>query len=144
MSFFFFFLMLQRPPRSTLFPYTTLFRSRSPHMSKQLAFEKTSRYRRTVHLDEIPAATRAELVHCARDDLLAGSCLAGNQDSCIRRCYGLDLGEDGAQAAATSYDRLQEGGLRAFSLAPNWFVRTIKSGAHCRDFPVSVNASNKI
>src|SRR5256885_15325755 len=27
-SFFFFFLMIRRPPRSTLFPYTTLFRSR--------------------------------------------------------------------------------------------------------------------
>src|SRR5437870_9921254 len=27
MSFFLFFLMLRRPPRSTLFPYTTLFRS---------------------------------------------------------------------------------------------------------------------
>src|SRR5205809_3014038 len=28
MHIFFFFLMLRRPPRSTLFPYTTLFRSR--------------------------------------------------------------------------------------------------------------------
>src|SRR3712207_9391144 len=28
MTFFFFFLMIRRPPRSTLFPYTTLFRSR--------------------------------------------------------------------------------------------------------------------
>src|SRR2546426_10291893 len=28
MSCFFFFLMIRRPPRSTLFPYTTLFRSR--------------------------------------------------------------------------------------------------------------------
>src|SRR3712207_7635726 len=27
MSCFFFFLMIRRPPRSTLFPYTTLFRS---------------------------------------------------------------------------------------------------------------------
>src|SRR6266487_6302726 len=27
---FFFFLMIRRPPRSTLFPYTTLFRSRIP------------------------------------------------------------------------------------------------------------------
>src|SRR2546429_4141546 len=27
MSIFFFFLMIRRPPRSTLFPYTTLFRS---------------------------------------------------------------------------------------------------------------------
>src|SRR5258707_13776176 len=26
-KFFFFFLMIRRPPRSTLFPYTTLFRS---------------------------------------------------------------------------------------------------------------------
>src|SRR3712207_8985342 len=28
MRVFFFFLMIRRPPRSTLFPYTTLFRSR--------------------------------------------------------------------------------------------------------------------
>src|ERR1039457_7317140 len=27
----FFFLMIRRPPRSTLFPYTTLFRSRESH-----------------------------------------------------------------------------------------------------------------
>src|SRR3712207_7761670 len=27
MKYFFFFLMIRRPPRSTLFPYTTLFRS---------------------------------------------------------------------------------------------------------------------
>src|SRR2546429_1900104 len=30
MLFPFFFLMIRRPPRSTLFPYTTLFRSPSP------------------------------------------------------------------------------------------------------------------
>src|SRR6266704_4573048 len=29
--FVFFFLMIRRPPRSTLFPYTTLFRSRRRH-----------------------------------------------------------------------------------------------------------------
>src|SRR2546426_6256234 len=29
-SIFFFFLMIRRPPRSTLFPYTTLFRSYGP------------------------------------------------------------------------------------------------------------------
>src|SRR2546430_9927340 len=29
----FFFLMIRRPPRSTLFPYTTLFRSHAPHGS---------------------------------------------------------------------------------------------------------------
>src|ERR1039457_7579402 len=31
-SLFFFFLMIRRPPRSTLFPYTTLFRSRKIHL----------------------------------------------------------------------------------------------------------------
>src|SRR5258706_14345416 len=29
---FFFFLMIRRPPRSTLFPYTTLFRSLEVHL----------------------------------------------------------------------------------------------------------------
>src|SRR5215208_7657884 len=32
-SCFFFFLMIRRPPRSTLFPYTTLFRSTSDRRS---------------------------------------------------------------------------------------------------------------
>src|SRR5258706_10984381 len=31
MVLFFFFLMIRRPPRSTLFPYTTLFRSEADH-----------------------------------------------------------------------------------------------------------------
>src|SRR5258708_10204086 len=31
----FFFLMIRRPPRSTLFPYTTLFRSSSERISRQ-------------------------------------------------------------------------------------------------------------
>src|ERR1035441_10955024 len=30
-QYFFFFLMIRRPPRSTLFPYTTLFRSGRTH-----------------------------------------------------------------------------------------------------------------
>src|SRR2546430_9755566 len=34
---FFFFLMIRRPPRSTLFPYTTLFRSRRTHGARRLA-----------------------------------------------------------------------------------------------------------
>src|SRR5260363_11652 len=34
-SFSFFFLMIRRPPRSTLFPYTTLFRSQDPKQRGQ-------------------------------------------------------------------------------------------------------------
>src|SRR3712207_9028801 len=33
MLFIFFFLMIRRPPRSTLFPYTTLFRSRGDEIT---------------------------------------------------------------------------------------------------------------
>src|SRR5256886_15699079 len=36
--FFFFFLMIRRPPRSTLFPYTTLFRSLAAKDTGSLAF----------------------------------------------------------------------------------------------------------
>src|SRR2546429_5379947 len=38
--------MIRRPPRSTLFPYTTLFRSRNPHApaSRQGAIESASQF----------------------------------------------------------------------------------------------------
>src|SRR5947208_17129978 len=39
---FFFFLMIRRPPRSTLFPYTTLFRSEQMHL---IALDELSRLR---------------------------------------------------------------------------------------------------
>src|SRR3712207_7598636 len=43
-SLFFFFLMIRRPPRSTLFPYTTLFRSaaRSPSGSRAKSSASTT------------------------------------------------------------------------------------------------------
>src|SRR5260221_13824639 len=37
-DFVFFFLMIRRPPRSTLFPYTTLFRSLSQHWLENRLF----------------------------------------------------------------------------------------------------------
>src|SRR2546426_12024613 len=41
---FFFFLMIRRPPRSTLFPYTTLFRSREEFLCRwaELHFFQTA------------------------------------------------------------------------------------------------------
>src|SRR2546422_8852316 len=42
--FLFFFLMIRRPPRSTLFPYTTLFRS-SNELSKAIAAVEFLRHR---------------------------------------------------------------------------------------------------
>src|SRR3712207_9517713 len=37
----FFFLMIRRPPRSTLFPYTTLFRSKHDVFDREFKFFKT-------------------------------------------------------------------------------------------------------
>src|SRR5437764_13611177 len=39
---FFFFLMIRRPPRSTLFPYTTLFRSCWPSPGRKLSRFKST------------------------------------------------------------------------------------------------------
>src|SRR3989475_8094421 len=52
---FFFFLMIRRPPRSTLFPYTTLFRSRAPRHADH---ERPGPYgeRRDGHRRERPEA----------------------------------------------------------------------------------------
>src|SRR5260370_23196279 len=47
MLFSFFFLMIRRPPRSTLFPYTTLFRSLTPAASITFAPIHTRRIRNT-------------------------------------------------------------------------------------------------
>src|SRR3712207_8824663 len=41
----FFFLMIRRPPRSTLFPYTTLFRSRCVYYGKHQSFQATAGFR---------------------------------------------------------------------------------------------------
>src|SRR6266487_6598747 len=61
-SVFFFFLMIRRPPRSTLFPYTTLFRSqlgpdahreqevRRKHEAQLRSEEHTSELQSPVHL----------------------------------------------------------------------------------------------
>src|SRR6185437_16868668 len=43
--FLFFFLMIRRPPRSTLFPYTTLFRSRKSWSDKWVSTERSCRER---------------------------------------------------------------------------------------------------
>src|SRR5256886_8485743 len=37
--------MIRRPPRSTLFPYTTLFRSQTQHVSLEVALREAARVR---------------------------------------------------------------------------------------------------
>src|SRR6266516_6840178 len=45
LTLFFFFLMIRRPPRSTLFPYTTLFRSSRPRRPGRGPPPRTARAR---------------------------------------------------------------------------------------------------
>src|SRR6266571_3468852 len=56
-SCLFFFLMIRRPPRSTLFPYTTLFRSRHraalPGQAGRLRLHRTLRSRSEEHTSEL-------------------------------------------------------------------------------------------
>src|SRR5438132_13528061 len=61
---FFFFLILRRPPRSTLFPYTTLFRSvvsirrtlrdRGPAGDARRILDREREHRRRCHLQPVP------------------------------------------------------------------------------------------
>src|SRR5437588_7509156 len=48
-TLFFFFLMIRRPPRSTLFPYTTLFRSRDDSRDQKLPKNGPSRQTKWLH-----------------------------------------------------------------------------------------------
>src|SRR6266480_5735251 len=51
-SLFFFFLRIRRPPRSTLFPYTTLFRSYAARASRQSCARRLPLRARCVRSEE--------------------------------------------------------------------------------------------
>src|SRR6266478_7398293 len=63
-------------------------------VSEEFAFQKTGGHRRAVHLDEVPATARTELVNRSGDDFLAGSGLAADQDTGISGCDRLNFRED--------------------------------------------------
>src|SRR2546425_13000978 len=65
--------MIRRPPRSTLFPYTTLFRS------EQLRFKQPRRNRGAIDLHEGALAAGAQAVNGAGDELLARAGLAEDE-----------------------------------------------------------------
>src|SRR5256885_12252797 len=55
-TYIFFFLMIRRPPRSTLFPYTTLFRSYLLVMNNRDKLDKVREWLQTAGLVAIPFA----------------------------------------------------------------------------------------
>src|SRR2546430_10644219 len=68
--------MIRRPPRSTLFPYTTLFRSRTALVAAATlsAASAAARSRRALRLarNHFDLAAFAQLVGAVDDDFLAG------------------------------------------------------------------------
>src|SRR6266540_46145 len=62
----FFFLMIRRPPRSTLFPYTTLFRSRPPPASLRLLLGVSQARSRERRVDPLGRGGRSAPAWAAR------------------------------------------------------------------------------
>src|SRR2546428_12312489 len=78
---YFFFLMIRRPPRSTLFPYTTLFRSDDIAVGQLFAFESRDLsigspavvgHRRAVQAPQVfnPADRKSTRLNSSRSDLV--------------------------------------------------------------------------
>src|SRR3989454_12098320 len=77
----FFFLMIRRPPRSTLFPYTTLFRSRvQQHPARAVRADRDGRLRATG-----PAETRLLAVATATVPLRQPAAGRGAEDDDAHR-----------------------------------------------------------
>src|SRR5258705_9958039 len=67
-SLLFFFLMIRRPPRSTLFPYTTLFRSLGGELERVHARLGGAFLRATLHADEVGDRDRGQEPDDQHDD----------------------------------------------------------------------------
>src|SRR5258707_14996317 len=84
LTFFFFFLMIRRPPRSTLFPYTTLFRSHTLSVSGASAIVTLKLFRHTFNrypLSGLP-------IPHARYVLKAGPCVMSTRWRVSRNFVG--------------------------------------------------------
>src|SRR5258707_11835774 len=62
----FFFLMIRRPPRSTLFPYTTLFRSPLPWVTKALKQTQRACLRASFEIKYLTAALSGGAISARR------------------------------------------------------------------------------
>src|SRR5256886_8716653 len=80
--------MIRRPPRSTLFPYTTLFRSRKANL--------VVRYRGTGKLKPILLLAHIDVVEAKREDWSMDPFQLNERDGYF---YGRGTGDDKAQAA---------------------------------------------
>src|SRR3989441_12655277 len=88
--------MIRRPPRSTLFPYTTLFRSRGLHVERmrlQMVFE-SAEGDAGLHepLEHAHVVRRPHVTRTADDDG-AGQAIAGEEQLAVRRAVALEAAD---------------------------------------------------
>src|SRR5438876_6866701 len=65
---FVFFLLIRRPPRSTLFPYTTLFRSRKCAACRDLGADEAFNYREVDFVEATRRATGGRVASTKRSE----------------------------------------------------------------------------
>src|SRR5258708_14219579 len=123
---FFFFLMIRRPPRSTLFPYTTLFRSHEVDLISDQVIMMSQGYVvaegqiRAVR-GEIPDQPMQILIRCDKPAYLA-SCLFGQEQVVEAKVHadrgGLLVRTRHAQSFYTLLNHIALNGVQIESVAP--------------------------
>src|SRR6266513_4109272 len=98
---FFFFLMIRRPPRSTLFPYTTLFRSheRRDHRGDRRLFGRLPAVRAPLLPAPVRSGVGARRPVSGPDDGAAPVAHGGALHSCRARACRREGDEQGAARA---------------------------------------------
>src|SRR3712207_9530831 len=106
---FFFFLMIRRPPRSTLFPYTTLFRSLDTQSVKCLpvrgprgfdAAKKVLGRKRVALVDADGTWLAVAVVPANRQDRDCLEALTSGKQACARRVWAGPSSRDAARFGA--------------------------------------------
>src|SRR2546425_5418163 len=89
--------MIRRPPRSTLFPYTTLFRSREEVDRRKVEKRPRRGGKASRHIgDDLLALLRQHIAVRSGGPSFARNCSRGSSDLCLR---GLPAGNENASTA---------------------------------------------
>src|SRR2546422_7564512 len=133
----FFFLMIRRPPRSTLFPYTTLFRSHFSALG-MLAADERHDFIRTFYAD-LDGADFRQLERTVEEMAAEAAFALGNRKGAERRIH-LDLryvGQEFTLSVPVGASQIREGDRRAVRTAFNRLYDQ-RYAHHSPDEPVAI------
>ena len=92
---------------------------RASLVTKKLTFQQIQRNGSAIQLYERTPASRAEVVNCARDQLLAGACLSLDKNGGIGWRHAFDLFKDRLQSRALAYDLFESAPIMSWSPDPD-------------------------